>query len=84
MTQLTLKTDIDPKKLDALIYFLNSWDIDAEINITPMSNNIVREQPVKNDPFAETRGMWADYDINDRELRRRAWGTDKRLKNDTL
>jgi hypothetical protein len=31
MTQLIVKNPIDPQKLDSLLFFLKSWDIDAEI-----------------------------------------------------
>jgi hypothetical protein len=31
MTQLIVKNPIDPRKLDSLLFFLKSWDIDAEI-----------------------------------------------------
>jgi hypothetical protein len=34
MTQITLKNHIDQSKLDALLLFLNSWGIEAEINAT--------------------------------------------------
>jgi hypothetical protein len=29
--------------------------------------------------FAKTRGMWKDYDIDAKQLRRDAWGTEKRI-----
>jgi hypothetical protein len=76
MTQLILKTDIDQTKLDVLLDLLKTWHIDAEVKpskakSTPKSNY---------EPFSETIGMWTDRDIDDKQLRAQAWGTNKRLK----
>lgn len=31
MTQIILKDDIEQSKIDALLFFLKSWDIDVEL-----------------------------------------------------
>lgn len=36
------------------------------------------------DPFAGMRGMWEGRDIDDRQLREKAWGAAKRRKNNVL
>jgi hypothetical protein len=66
MTQLILKTDIDQMKLDVLLGLLKSWNIDAEVKPSkPRSGK-------KHKLFSETFGMWADRDIDAKELRRQA------------
>jgi hypothetical protein len=36
MQQLILKKDIEQSKMDALLYFLKSWNIDAELKTSPI------------------------------------------------
>jgi hypothetical protein len=72
MTQLILKSSIDNAKMDVLIHLLKSWDIDAEIkDINPDAEQTT-------DPFSDVRGIWADYEITDMELREKAFGAQKR------
>jgi hypothetical protein len=79
MTELILKSELDQKKLEGLILFMKSWDIDVEVKtITPKANE-------KIDLFAEIRGIWEDYDINIKEIRQQT--RERRTKlydNDTL
>jgi hypothetical protein len=72
MTQIILKSEINQSKLDILLSLLDSWGLDAE---------------VKNSTFPLTFGLWEGREIDAKELRREAWGIDKRLGltgNDSL
>jgi hypothetical protein len=80
MAQIIIKSPISQFQLDALLQLLKAWDVDAEIKAPAKRTKKTRTESVeKEDFFAETRGMWADYDIDAKELRRRASGIDKRL-----
>ncbi|MFY7887376.1 MAG: hypothetical protein ACOVOW_00600 [Spirosomataceae bacterium] len=70
MQQLILKTDIDATKMEALLFFLKSWNIDAELKTTPMLKE-------KKQDFSLAVGMWEDYDINANELRKQAWNRNR-------
>jgi len=71
MVQLIFKNDIEQSKLDALLCFLKSWNIDAELKTTTV------EVAKKKSAFSLTVGLWQDYDINANELRNRAWSRTK-------
>lgn len=67
MTQLILKTDIDPKQLDVLLGLLKTWNIEAEVKLSkPRSRK-------KHKLFSETFGIWKDRDIDAKELRRQTF-----------
>ena len=66
MTELVLKTDIKKEKMDALLHFLKSWDINVEVRNEPKSKS-------KNNAFTLSAGIWKDYDIDATELRKQAW-----------
>ncbi len=70
MQQLILKTDIDATKMEALLFFLKSWNIDAELKTTPMLKE-------KKQDFSLAVGMWENYDINANELRKQAWNRNR-------
>ena len=67
MVQLILKNEVAQSKLDALLYFLRSWDIDAEIKVvgTPI--------PKDKSEFSLSAGIWKDNPIDAEELRKQAW-----------
>jgi hypothetical protein len=67
MQQLILKNDISQAKMEALIYFLKSWDIDAEVQI----NTTVSIK--KKSDFSLSAGLWKDNVVDATELRKRAW-----------
>ena len=67
MQQLILKNDISQSKMEALIYFLKSWDIEAEVKI-----NTDVSAKKKND-FSLSVGLWKDNTIDANELRKQAW-----------
>lgn len=70
MQQLILKKDIEQTKMDALLYFLKSWNIEAELKTSP----IVAK---KKSAFSLSAGMWKDYNIDANELRTQAWNRNK-------
>jgi hypothetical protein len=76
MTQLILKADIDQTRLDVLLNLLKTWHIDAEVKPFKAKS----KSKSNYEPFSETIGIWADRDIDDKQLREQAWGTNKRLK----
>jgi hypothetical protein len=64
MTQLIFRDSLESAKVNALLAFLKTCGIDAEVKHTLAS------QPSNRDVFANTRGMWADYDIDLRQIRK--------------
>jgi hypothetical protein len=68
MVELVLKSEIKEEKMDALLHFLKVWDIDIEVKKTPDATRSGKGFPL-------SAGLWADYDIDDRMLRAKAWGT---------
>lgn len=67
MTEITLKDNIEQSKIDALLAFLKSSDIDAELRITNS------KKTTKSSEFSLSEGIWSDYNINAEELRDKAW-----------
>jgi len=67
MTEIILKGNVEQSKIDALLSFLKSSNIDAEVKITDL-NKIQ-----KSSPFSLAKGIWSDYDIDADELRDKAW-----------
>jgi len=68
MTELVLKNRLSKQKLNSIVYFIRTLNVDVEIK------NLTQKKVVKKDPFAETFGMWADRDIDAKTLRKQAWG----------
>jgi hypothetical protein len=74
MTQITLKNQIDQSQLDVLLYLFRSWNIEAEIDETT-----TKEKKAKRDTsLTLSVDLWEGRDINDKQLREKAWGTNKR------
>jgi hypothetical protein len=71
MVQLILKNDIGQNKIDALLQFLKSWDIDAELKTT------ISTKTQKKDDFSLATGIWKDYHIDSNDLRKQAWNRNK-------
>ena len=67
MIHLVLKDDIDKTKLDALLFFLKSWNIEVDLRIAPPI------EPKKEQPFTLSTGLWQDYPIDATQLRKQAW-----------
>jgi len=72
MIQITLKNSIDNMQMSVLMGLFNSWNVDVVIKDEQKSVNKSFSQR-----FARTRGIWKDYDIDAKQLRRDAWGTEK-------
>jgi hypothetical protein len=67
MTQLIFKNDLEKNKLDALLHFLKTWNIEAELKTsTPKAGKKLNE-------FSLSSGIWKDYDLDAKELREKAW-----------
>ena len=74
MTQISVKNKIDELQMAVLLQLLKSWNMEVEIsyeNTAPVK---------KRKRFSKTRGMWQDYDIDAKQLRRDAWGTEKLIQ----
>ena len=67
MIQLILKNSIENNKLEALLLFLKTWGIEAELK----NANIVPTK--KKSDFNLSFGLWSDYAINADELRKQSW-----------
>ena len=70
MTQILLQNSIDNMQMNVLIGLFNSWNVDVVITEGKKSENKPFSQP-----FAKTRGMWKNYDIDAKQLRQDAWRT---------
>jgi tRNA A37 threonylcarbamoyladenosine dehydratase len=70
MTEIILKNDIGEERLKALIDFLKSWNIDAEVK----SDSEFLE-PDSQSEYSLAEGMWKDYKIDAKDLRKEAWRT---------
>ena len=70
MQHLILKKDIEASKMEALLHFLKSWNIEAELKIIPSVET-------KKTDFSLATGMWKDYKIDAEELRSKAWSRKK-------
>jgi hypothetical protein len=67
MIQLILKNDIEKNKIDVLLSLLKSWNIEAEMKtITP---TVTKKESV----FSLSEGIWKDYNIDAKELRKKSW-----------
>ncbi len=71
MQQLILKTNVEQSKIDALLHFLKSWNIEAELKTIPSP------APKKNGAFTLSAGIWKDYNVDGTELRKKAWDRNK-------
>jgi hypothetical protein len=67
MTQLIFKKDLEKNKLAALLHFLKTWNIDAELKI---STPKVKKMQIE---FSLSSGIWKDYDMDAKELGQKAW-----------
>lgn len=70
MIHIVLKNNLEKSKIDALLQFLKSWNIDAEVlPFLPTDKKKVK--------FSLSAGIWKDYDINADELRKQSWNRNK-------
>ena len=75
MTQILVRNGIDSNQMNVLLGLFNSWNVDIVITEEKKPGNKPASQR-----FARSRGMWKDYDIDAKQLRRDAWGTDKLIR----
>ena len=71
MTELIVENRtgrIDSKKLDSIAISLKSWGIDTELKTTVSPTN-----KDKMELFAESFGMWADRDIDIKDIRKNTY-----------
>jgi len=68
MTQIILQSGIDNMQMNVLMGLFNSWNVNVIITEGKKSE----DKPFSK-RFARTRGMWKDYDIDAKQLRRYAW-----------
>jgi len=73
MTQLTFKNRINDSQMSILLHLLKSWNVEAEI-----THQEVKAQPKSHKLFEKTFGMWADRDIDIKEMRKEIY--EKRTK----
>jgi hypothetical protein len=76
MTQFTIKNTIDNSKIDIILNLLQSWDVEVEVDVKDEESATSAQHKL----FSKTFGMWKNYEIDAKELRRKAWGTDKLLQ----
>ncbi|WP_056928777.1 hypothetical protein [Candidatus Symbiothrix dinenymphae] len=74
MVQLTIKPDIDQRKMNILLQMLQSWDLEVEATIAAVNSN------KKYVPFSDSFGMWKDSNIDAKKLRKQASGVNKLSK----
>ena len=72
MTQLKFKNTINDLQMNILLHLLHSWNVEVEVENARMA-------PISTTTLPFSVGMWADYDIDDKSLRDKAWGTTKRV-----
>lgn len=67
MQHLIFKKNLSRSKMKALLNFLKSWGIDAELK-----TNAEFAYKVKSD-FSLSAGLWEDIKVDSSELRKQAW-----------
>ena len=67
MTQLIFKNDLEQNKIDALLQFLKSWNIEAELK------TVYKKKATKNTTFSLASGIWKDNPITGEDLRNKSW-----------
>ena len=75
MTQIVLRNGIDNMRMSVLMGLFDSWNMKVEV-----TDEKIPENKSFSPRFARTRGMWKDYDIDAKQLRRDAWGTEKLIQ----
>ena len=80
MTQLTFKNRINNSQMNVLLHLLKSWNVEAEI-----TNQEQFTQPKTHKLFEKTFGMWADRDIDIKNMRKETYERrTKKYDNATL
>lgn len=71
MVEIILKDDLEKGKIQALIRFLKSMNIDAELK------EVKKKVVGKKGEFSLSAGIWKNYEINAANLRKQAWKRNK-------
>ena len=75
MTQILLQNSIDNMQMNVLMGLFNLWNVGVVV-----TDEKKTDEKTLSKRFAKTRGMWKDYDIDAKQLRRNAWGTEKLIQ----
>jgi hypothetical protein len=67
MVSLVLKDEIEKSKIEALLYLLKTWNIEAEIKVTPTP------KAKQKAGFTLAAGLWENHSIDAAQLRTEAW-----------
>ena len=74
MTKFSITNNIDELQMAVLLHLLKSWNMEVEVSYETVA-------PAKHHKlFSKTRGIWKDYNIDAKQLRRDAWGTEKLIR----
>jgi len=71
-TRFIVKENIAQYQVDVILSMLKSWDINAKVEKVKTTTSGVSTLPI-------STGLWADYDVDDKMLRAKAWGAHKRV-----
>ena len=71
MVEIILKDNLEKGKIEALIRFLRSMNIDAELK-SGKKKGVRRKEE-----FSLSAGLWKNYDISASDLRKRSWNRNK-------
>ncbi len=66
MIEIVLKTELDSSKLNALLSFLKTWGIEAEVK------NSKSKKMTNESDFNLSVGLWADLEVDNNTLREKA------------
>jgi hypothetical protein len=80
MNQIIFNSAINDFQIGILLHLFQSWNVKAEIVQPQVVSVKQKKKPLaaaSKLPFSA--GMWADYDVDDKTLRTKAWGTSKRV-----
>jgi hypothetical protein len=81
MTELVFKNKPDDMQMSILLHLLKSWKIEAEFLQKTATESGENKKNLSAESLPFSAGMWSDYDIDDKTLRAKAWGTEKRAAN---
>ncbi len=70
MTEIILKSNIEQSKMEALLLFLKSWGIEAEVK---KSVSKIKSSS----KLTLNAGIWENYNIDVADLRKNAWERSK-------
>ena len=70
-THFIVKENIAQNRVDVILSMLKSWDINAKVEKVETPTTSISALPF-------STGLWADYDVDDKLLRAKAWGAHKR------